>query len=207
MVHQEQSIYNVDHPSNYLTACSFGTFGFVGLLCNIFQIWLLCQESNKKNKPFKIILLGLCISDSLFCVSNIAEAYFIFHFQTSSSFGCKANGFLDYILGSSSLGIPAFVMVNRWFREVISNFLNYRFNIQVFDALQSGHGECFVYVEKNCALFSCQFFFALTDFRSFSCAKYARLGWIGCLRGAIADHISENLVSNWQHLHFYQLQC
>lgn len=102
-------LHNVDHPANYITAVACSFLGSIGFLGNIFMVWFLCHDLISR-KPYEYIILGMCLSDGLFCLSNVFEAYFILHFE---SMGCKINGFFDYIFGSSSLILPCLAMLNR----------------------------------------------------------------------------------------------
>jgi len=104
-----ENLYNVQHPANFVSAGAYGIFGAVGLGANLFLIYLLVKQFTTL-KAYELILLGICLVDASFCLTNVAEAYFILH---SQSLGCKVTGFFNYAFGSTSMVVPCVAMLNK----------------------------------------------------------------------------------------------
>jgi len=99
------------HPANYITGIADGVEGALGFFANLFMVFFLVSDFKNLNPP-DLIIVGICMTDCIFCLSNVFQIYHILY--SNQGLGCKINGVVQYVFAASNLVFPSLAMVNRW---------------------------------------------------------------------------------------------
>lgn len=102
----------VYHTAHFITSTALGIQGILGLCINLMMLAFLASD-HKNLCPADFLIANICLSDSLICVCDVFQMYFILN---TDSIGCKIVGFFQYVMAATSYIFPSLAMVNRWGR-------------------------------------------------------------------------------------------